>query len=69
MPDWNDNPFTFTKPLRFFHFMSYFFFISGLSIVIGTGVGYQQMNIFGLMAISAGVSTLLGIKFMTRGKD
>jgi hypothetical protein len=61
-PIWNDNPFVMKRPLIMFHTFSIFFLVSGLSMVIGTGVKYQELNVLGLTAISFGLGMILGIR-------
>ncbi len=65
-PAWNDNPLTFKKPLSFFHFGAFFFLTTGLSMIIGTLMKFQQLNQFGLTAISFGVGILLGIQLLLK---
>lgn len=63
-PTWNDNPITLERPLSFFHFGAFFFLTSGLSMIIGTLIKYQQLNPFGLTSISFGIGILLGIRLL-----
>ena len=65
-PTWNDNPLTLKRPLSFFHFGAFFFLTTGLSMIIGTLIKYQQLNQFGLTAISFGIGILLGIQLLLR---
>lgn len=65
-PTWNDNPLTLKRPLSFFHFGAFFLLTSGLSIIIGTLIKYQQLNQFGLTAISFGIGILSGIKLLLK---
>lgn len=60
-PTWNDNPFNFKRPLSFFQFGSYFFFIAGLSMIIGTAIRFHEFNSFGFMNISFGLGIFIGI--------
>jgi len=65
-PTWNDNPLTLKKPLSFFHFGAFFFLTTGLSMIIGTLIKYQQLNQFGLTVISFGIGILLGIQLLLK---
>lgn len=65
-PNWNDNPLSFKKPLRFFHFGAFFFLTTGLSMLIGTLVKFQQFNAFGLTTVSFGIGILLGIQLLLK---
>lgn len=65
-PTWNDNPLTSKRPLNFFHFGAFFFLTTGLSMIIGTLIKYQQLNQFGLTAISFGIGILLGIQLLLK---
>lgn len=65
-PAWNDNPLTLKKPLIFFHFGAFFFLTTGLSMIIGTLMKFQQLNQFGLTAISFGAGILLGIQLLLK---
>jgi hypothetical protein len=65
-PTWNDNPLTLKRPLSFFHFGAFFFLTTGLSMVFGTLIKYQQLNLFGLTAISFGIGILLGIQLLLK---
>jgi len=65
-PTWNDNPLTLKRPLNIFHFGAFFLLTTGLSIVIGTLIKYQQLNQFGLAAISFGIGILLGIQLLLK---
>ena len=65
-PTWNDNPMTLKRPLSFFHFGAFFFLTSGLSMIIGTLIKYQQLNQFGLTTISFGIGILLGILLLLK---
>jgi hypothetical protein len=65
-PTWNDNPLTLKRPLSFFHFGAFFFLTTGLSMIIGTLIKYQQLNQFGLTAISFGIGILLGIQLLLK---
>jgi len=65
-PTWNDNPLTLKKPLSFFHFGAFFFLSTGLSMIIGTLIKYQQLNQFGLTVISFGIGILLGIQLLLK---
>jgi hypothetical protein len=60
-PTWNDNPFVMKRPLIMFHTFSIFFLVSGLSMVIGTGIKYQELNILGLTSVSFGIGLIIGI--------
>lgn len=68
-PSWNDNPLNLIRPLRFFHFGAIFFLTSGVSMIIGTLIGFQKINLFGLYAISFGLGILIGIKILIRMKE
>lgn len=65
-PTWNDNPLTLKKPLSFFHFGAFFFLTTGLSMIIGTLIKFQQLNQFGLTAISFGIGILIGIQLLLK---
>jgi hypothetical protein len=65
-PTWNDNPLILKRPLSFFHFGAFFFLTTGLSMIIGTIIKYQQLNKFGLTAISFGIGILLGIQLLLK---
>ncbi len=60
-PHWNDNPLTLKKPLSFFHFGAFLFLSVGLSMVAGTAIKFQTLNLFGLTAVSFGIGILVGI--------
>ena len=65
-PKWNNSPFSLKRPLRFFHFGVFFFITTGLSMLIGTGIRYQQLNLRGLTVISFGIGILLGIELLLK---
>lgn len=65
-PSWNDNPLNLKRPLRFFHFGAFFFLTVGVSMIIGTLIGFQKINLFGLSTISFGLGILIGIKILIR---
>ncbi|MBR9777951.1 hypothetical protein [Cyclobacterium marinum] len=65
-PKWNDNPLHLKKPLSFFQFGAYFFLSTGLGMIIGSLINYQQLNLFGLATISLGLGVLLGIQLLLR---
>ena len=60
-PTWNDNPLRFSRPLSFFHFLGFFFVVGGLSMVLGTAIGFQTLSYFGLTVISYGLGMFVGI--------
>ena len=61
-PTWNDNPMTLKRPLTFFYFGAFFFFLTvGLSIIVGTVIKFQTLSFFGLTSISFGFGILIGI--------
>ena len=65
-PNWNDNPLTLKRPLSFFHFGAFFFLTTGLSMLIGTAIKFQQLNQFGLTTISFGIGILGGIQLLLK---
>ena len=65
-PTWNDNPFVMKRPLIMFHTFSIFFLVSGLSMVIGTGIKYLELNVLGLTSISFGLGMMFGIRITLR---
>ena len=67
-PTWNDNPLILKRPLSFFHFGSYFFMTSGLSMIIGTAIKFQQLNLLGMTSLAFGIGILGGINLLLQTK-
>ncbi|MCB0804124.1 MAG: hypothetical protein KDB74_13585 [Flavobacteriales bacterium] len=65
-PTWNDNPLSLKRPLSLFQFGAFFFLTSGLSMIVGTLIKYQQLSDFGLTSISFGIGILLGIRLLLK---
>ena len=61
-PTWNDNPLKLSRPLSFYHFMAFFFLTVGLSMIIGTAIGNQEISYLGLTSVSFGIGILIGIR-------
>ena len=60
-PNWNDNPFKMIRPLSFFQFGAYFFFLYGVFSVIGGLIRFQSLNLFGVTSVSFGLGIFAGI--------
>jgi hypothetical protein len=60
-PTWNDNPLNLRRPLSFFHYAAFFFMTVGLSMIIGTAIGHQDLSYLGLTSVSFGLGILMGI--------
>jgi hypothetical protein len=65
-PQWNDNPFKLKRPLIFFQFVAFFYLSIGSSIIIGSALSYQFLNLFGLTSISMGAGILTGIHLLLK---
>lgn len=61
-PNWNDNVFSFRKPLSFFQFGAFFFLLTGFGVIIGTALKYHKLNIVGLGSLAYGLGIFIGIK-------
>lgn len=67
-PSWNDNPFSFTYPLRGYQFGAFFFISQGGAMLLSSLIHSEQsFNTFSLLAISYGIGLLIGIEWILRG--
>lgn len=62
VPNWNDNPLTFKRPLTFYQFGGWFMIAIGTSMIIGTAFRHQVFQPFGFTAVMFGTGILVGIK-------
>ena len=65
-PNWNDNPFTFKKPLIMTQFAAFFFLAVGISMLLGTAIRCQKLNGAALPVIGFGLGILIGIQFAVK---
>ena len=59
-PEWNDNPFSRTKPLALFQFLSWLFLLTGITLIIGTAIKVDTVSSYGLLSFSFGFGMLIG---------
>ena len=67
-PTWNDNPLAITQPLKLFHFGAYLFITMGFTMLIETGIRFQNLNLMGLSAVLNGLGILAGIELLLKWK-
>ena len=67
-PEWNDNPFSRTKPLAFFQFFSFLLLFTGIGLIIGTAIKFEQLSSYGITVFSFGFGMLLGMYLVSKTK-
>ena len=62
-PTWADPPFSFSRPLRFFHFVGFAVPILGLGLIAGGLAHWMLLPIIaGILAVPNGLAILLAVK-------
>ena len=60
-PNWNENPFSFKRPLVMFQFGAYFSISIGISLLIGSILRFQSLQLLGINMLLFGLGVLAGI--------
>ena len=60
-PEWNENIFKTNNRFSIYQFWSFFFISIGASMIIGSLIKFQSLNVFGLTSILFGIGILTGI--------
>ena len=68
-PNWNDNPFTFKKPLSMYQFMAYFFIVISFGLIIGSLIQFQSVQDRCEMLDTFNVGDMVEVFFNLRGRE
>lgn len=63
-PSWNTNPLSIKQPIVLFDFMSYFFIVVGISLIIGSFIHFQSFHFFGLISLNFGIGIKIGLRLL-----